>query len=191
MAGHQLIDDYLSRLARRLPADAVDELADGLTETWQHHRARGLSPAAAARAAIDEFGTAERTTAAFIVQAPGRRTARLLLATGPPIGICWGASLIAAQVWTWTIPVAAPATLAVVLVAVVAALVLAATSRRSYRRTRLCGIGTIGLLSLDAAMLAGAVLIAPAMVWPMAVAIPASLARIGLALRSLPTTLTH
>ena len=44
MASHQLIDDYLARLAQRLPADAVDELADGITETWQHHLAAGRSP---------------------------------------------------------------------------------------------------------------------------------------------------
>jgi hypothetical protein len=191
VAGHQLIDEHLTRLAHRLPADTVDELADGLTETWQHHLARGLPPAAAAQAAIGEFGTPEQISAAFIAQAPGRRTARLLLATGPPIGICWGASLITAQVWTWPIPVAAAATLAVALLAVVAALALAATSRRSYRRTRLGGIGALGLLTLDVAMLAGAILFAPTMVWPMALAIPASLARIGLTIRALPTALTR
>jgi hypothetical protein len=110
VAGHQLIDDHLSRLARRLPADTVDELADGLTETWQHHLAAGLHTDEAARAAIGEFGTPDQITAAFIAQAPGRRTARMLLATGPPIGLCWGASLVTAQVWTWPIPVAAMVT---------------------------------------------------------------------------------
>lgn len=191
MAGHQLIDDHLARLARHLPADTIDELTDGLTETWQHHLARGLPPAAAAWAAIGEFGSSEQITASFIAQAPGRRTARLLLFTGPPIGICWGASLITAQVWTWPIPALAAVTAAVALLAVVVALVFAATSRRSYRLTRLGGIGAIGLLTLDAAMLAGAILLAPTLVWPMAVAIPASLARIGLTLRTLPTVLTR
>lgn len=186
MAGHQLIDDHLTRLARRLPADTVDELADGLAETWQHHLAAGLPSGEAARAAIGEFGTPEQITTAFIAQAPGRRTARMLLATGPPVGICWGASLITAQVWTWPIPAPAAGTAAFALLVVVAALVLAATSRRSYRRTRLGNIGAIGLLTLDAAMLAAAILLAPTLVWPMAVAIPASLARIGLTLRTLP-----
>jgi hypothetical protein len=184
VAGHQLIDDHLSRLARRLPADTVDELADGLTETWQHHLAAGLHTDEAARAAIGEFGTPDQITAAFIAQAPGRRTARMLLATGPPIGVCWGASLVTAQVWTWPIPVAAMVTAAVALLVVVVALVLAATGRRSYRRTRLGSVGAIGLLALDAAMLAGAILLAPTLVWPMAVAMPASLARIGLTLRT-------
>ena len=45
MAGHQLIDDYLTSLARRLPDEVVDELADGLAETFQHHRDTGLVPA--------------------------------------------------------------------------------------------------------------------------------------------------
>jgi hypothetical protein len=191
VAGHQLIDEHLNRLANRLPADTVDELADGLAETWQHHLARGLSPAAAASAAIGEFGTPDQITVAFTAQAPGRRTARMLLATGPPIGICWGASLITARVWTWPLPAAAAATIAAGLLAVVAALALAATSRRSYRRTRLGGVGAIGLITLDAAMLAGAILVAPTLVWPMAVAIPASLARISLTLRALPALLTR
>jgi hypothetical protein len=191
VAGHQLIEDHLSRLARHLPTNTIDELADGLAETWHHHLAAGLPREDAARAAISEFGTPEQITAAFIAQAPGRRTARVLLATGPPIGICWGASLITAQVWTWPIPALAALTAAVALLAVVVALVLAATSRRSYRRTRLGAIGAVGLLALDAAMLAGAVLIAPTPVWPMALAIPASLARIGLTVRTLPSVLTR
>lgn len=38
MAGHhQLIDAYLDEMADRLPVDAVDELTDGLLETWNHH----------------------------------------------------------------------------------------------------------------------------------------------------------
>ena len=38
MASHQLIDAYLGSVAPRLPADTVDELADGLTETYRRHR---------------------------------------------------------------------------------------------------------------------------------------------------------
>jgi hypothetical protein len=191
MASHQLIDDHLDELARRLPADIVDELADGLTETWQHHVATGLPPAASARAAIAEFGTSEQVTAAFTAQAPGRRTALILLASGPIVGLCWGASLITAHAWTWPVPTAAPAALAIGLLAVVAALATAATSRMSYRRTRLGGIGGLGLLVLDAAMLTTVTLTAPTLVWPMAIAIPASLARIGWTLRTLPAALAH
>ena len=82
MASHPLIDDYVTGLARRLPADTVDELGDGLTEAWQQHLDAGLSPTEAARTAIAEFGTPDQITDAFVAQAPGRRRALLLLATG-------------------------------------------------------------------------------------------------------------
>ena len=52
MAEHDLIDDYLARLARHLPADAVAELADGLAETYDRHLGAGLAGDAAAAAAI-------------------------------------------------------------------------------------------------------------------------------------------
>jgi hypothetical protein len=61
MASHQLIDTYLADLRQRLPA----EVADGLTDTWQHHLATGASVRDAARAAIAEFGTTTQITAAF------------------------------------------------------------------------------------------------------------------------------
>jgi hypothetical protein len=39
-----VIEQYLARLGRDLPAGIVDdELADGLNETWRHHLAAGLS----------------------------------------------------------------------------------------------------------------------------------------------------
>jgi hypothetical protein len=186
MASHQLIDTYLTELAGGLPADAVDELADGLLETWHHHRDRGLGPTAAARTAIAEFGTARQITDAFVAQATGRRTARMLLSTGPIVGVCWGASLMAARVWTWPVPAAAAASFAITLLAAVACLVAAATSRHSYRRTRLGDIGAAGLVALDVAMLVAVPLAAPALVWPMALAVPASLCRVGITLRRLP-----
>ena len=189
MAGHILIDIHLATLARRLPAGAVDELADGLTETYQHHLARGLDPDAAATAAIAEFGEPDEILAAFTRQATGRRVARTLLATGPVFAACWGPSLILGHAWAWPIPLAATIAFGAVLLGVVTALVAAATSRQDYRRTRLAGIGGIGLIALDTGMVAAALLAAPALVWPMAVAIPASLTRIGLTVRALPHTL--
>jgi hypothetical protein len=186
MARHQLIDAYLADLARRLPADTVDELADGLVETWQRHLVTGATPAVAAHAAVAEFGSPQQVADAFVAQAPGRRTARLLLATGPVIGLCWGASFVAAKAWTWHVPAPAAGAFALILIASVAALVGAATSRHSYRRTRLGGAGALALLVLDAATLAAVLLLAPALVWPMAAAIPASLARIGVTVQTLP-----
>jgi hypothetical protein len=189
MASHQLIDDYLTGLARRLPADTIDELADGITETWHQHIAAGRPPIHAARATIAEFGTPEQITDAFVAQAPGRRAALVLLATGPVAGTCWGASLIVSRAWTWPIPHLVAVVFGSALLLVAATLAAAATSRHSYRRTRLAGVGGLGLLVLDAAMLAAALLLAPTLVWPMAVAIPVSLARITWTIRSLPRTL--
>jgi hypothetical protein len=186
MASHPLIDTHLADLARRLPTEAVDELGDGLTETWHHHLAAGRPPADAARAAIAEFGTATQIVEAFVTNCPGRRTARLLLASGPIVGVCWGASLVAAHAWEWPIPPSAAIAVGAALLAVVAALITSATSRRSYRRAQLGTAGGIGVIALDLTMLAAAVLVAPTMVWPMLVAVPVSLARIGLTLRSLP-----
>lgn len=191
MASHQLIDAHLGVLARRLPAGAVEELADGLTETWQHHLAAGLPPADAARAAIAEFGSVDQITDAFVVQSPSRRTARMLLATGPLVGACWGVSLVASHAWNWPVPVAAAAVFGLTLLAVVAALITSATSRRSYRRARLGDAGGLGLVALDLAMVAAVLLVAPTLVWPMFMAVPASLARIGLTLRSLPRARAH
>jgi hypothetical protein len=188
VASHQLIDAHLATLAARLPADAVDELADGLHETWHHHLDTGLTPADAARAAITEFGTTEQITDAFVRHAPGRRTAALLLATGPVAGVCWGASLITAHAWTWPIPRPAIAAFGLALLAVAATLAIAATARRSYRRTRLGAAGSLGLIILDATMLATVLLAAPALVWPMFAAVPVSLARITITLRSLSHT---
>lgn len=191
MASHQLIDAHLGVLARRLPAGVVEELADGLTETWQHHLAAGLPPADAARAAIAEFGSVDQITDAFVVQSPSRRTARMLLATGPLVGACWGVSLVASHAWNWPVPVPAAAVFGLTLLAVVAALITSATSRRSYRRARLGDAGGLGLVALDLAMVAAVLLVAPTLVWPMFMAVPASLARIGLTLRSLPRARAH
>lgn len=179
MAGHHLIDAYVDTLAARLPADTVDELADGLIQAWRHHTDRGLAPEAAAQAAIAEFGDADRVVDEFVHQAPGRRTARLLLGTGPIFGVCWGTGLVTAKVWTWPIPLPVGAVYACVLLAAVAALLTAATSRHSYRRTQLGTGGALALATLDTVMIATVAILAPALVWPMAVALLASLTRIG------------
>ena len=73
----------------------------------------------------------------FTRQAPGRRAARLLLATGPVAGGCWAAALILGRAWTWPVPATARIGFAAVLLLAVLALLAAATSRHSYQRTRL------------------------------------------------------
>lgn len=76
------------------------------------------------------------------------------------------------------------------LFAVVIALFAAATSRHSYRRTRLGTSGALGLVVLDAAMMTAVAVLAPLVAWPMALAIPASLAGIGLTVQAMPTPRT-
>lgn len=186
MASHHLIDEYLADLASRLPADAVDELTDGLLEAWRDRLADGLDPSAAAHAAIAEFGTVGEVTAAFVAQAPGRRAALVLLATGPVVGACWGAGLVVARAWTWPIPTVAAVSFALGLLAVVACLGAAATSRRSYPRTRFGVAGGLGLVLLDLTMLVAVLLLAPAVVWPMLAAMCASITRIGFTLHAVP-----
>jgi hypothetical protein len=182
MAGHELIDAYLADLARRLPGELVDELADGLNETWQHHRHAGLDSTAAAQATIAEFGSLAQVTNAFVRLAPGRHTARLLLATGPLLGAAWGASLALGHAWTWPVHILAAASYLLLFLVVVAALITAATSHHNYRRTHLGTLGAYGLIALDMGMIAATLHLAPTLTWPMAVAIPASLTRIILAL---------
>jgi len=60
-----------------------------------------------------------------------------LLATGPLVGVCWGAGLVTAQVWTWPVPRAAAVGFAAVLITVAGVLLVAGTGTGSLRRTRL------------------------------------------------------
>jgi hypothetical protein len=193
MAGHDhpLIDAYLTIMTRQLPANAVEELADGLTETYRHHLSRGLDPDTAAAAAIAEFGEPDLVLAAFIRQSPGQRAARALLCSGPAVGFCWGATLITGHAWTWPVPAALRLAFGLTLLAAITTLAFAATSRHSYRRTRMTAAGGVGLITLDATMLATVLLIPQPLVWPMALAIPASLTRIALTARVMPRLLTR
>ncbi|MEV4511218.1 permease prefix domain 1-containing protein [Dactylosporangium sp. NPDC049525] len=190
MAGHRLIDATVTALARRLPADAVDELADGLTETYLHHLSRGLDPDAAANAAIAEFGEPHVVIAAFVRQSPGRHVAKGLIVSGPAVGACWAVALIAGHAWTWPVPVPIRLGLGLTLLAVVTTLALAATTRRNYRLTRAAAVGGLGLIGLDAALLAAVALLPAAFTWPLIVATAASLVRLVLTARALPRLFT-
>jgi len=189
VASHHLIDGYLAGLARRLPADAVDELADGLAETYLRHLSGGLDPDAAAGAALTEFREPDRVVAAFVRSAPGRRSARALLYSGPVVGSCWGTTLVVSHAWTWPVPAGPRLAFGLTLLAVVTGLAVAATGSRSYRRTRIAAAAGLGLIALDTAVLAAVALVAPPFAWPMALAIPASLTRITVTARFMPRLL--
>jgi hypothetical protein len=186
VAGHQLIDATITALARRLPADAADELADGLTETYLRHLSHGLHPDAAASAAIAEFGEPHVIIAAFVRQSPGRGVAQALIVSGPAVGGCWSMALITSHAWTWPVPAPARLGFGLGLLVVVTALVLAATTRRSYRLTRMAAVGGLGLIGLDAAVLAGVALLPLTFTWPLALATAASVTRLALTARVLP-----
>ena len=190
MAGHPLIDAHLAQLHRDLPTEAVEELADGLNETYKQYLTAGVCPTEAAAAAIAEFGTPDRIVAAFTEHASGRRIARALLATGPLVAACWAWSLVIAQAWAWPIPPAAGLSLGAALLSAVGVLAIAATSR-SYRRTGLGLVGAVGVVALDTATIVLVLIAAPILVWPMAIAIPASLLRAGLTARVLPRLLNR
>lgn len=191
MAGHELIDAELSVLAARLPARAVEELADGLHETYEARLADN-DPDAAARAAIAEFGDADTITAAFFRDSPWRRMAMLLLATGPFMGLVWGLTLVSVEVWNWPVPLPVRLAYGAALLAIAGTLFLAAIESRAYRRTRTATlIGAVGLMALDAGMLVAVVTVSSVALWPLLLAIPASLIRIIVTLRALPPALTR
>jgi hypothetical protein len=181
-----LISTYLADLGRRLPDGIVDEIADGLAEACEHHIGRGLSEEDAAHAALAEFGDASQLADEFTRHAAGRRTARIMLASGPVIAACWGAALLVTRAWTWPVPVPARLAFGSVLLLVIAALASAATSRHSFRRTRLAAPGGIGLILLDITMITAALTAAPAFTWVLVIAVIASLTRAGLAARLVP-----
>ena len=95
----RLIRGYLEVLAAQLPGPIVEELADGLTETYRSYRSRGLPADAAAEAAVEEFGSAQEILAGFARVNPARRAARRLLGLGPVVGGCWVAALVTSRVW--------------------------------------------------------------------------------------------
>jgi hypothetical protein len=189
MAEPSLIGDCLAELSAQLPAPIVAELADGLDQTWQRYLSQGLGPDAAARAALAEFGEPHVIVAAFTRASPARRAARRLLATGPVVGACWGTALIINRAWAWPIPVGTRIAVGGALITAIALLAIAAFSGRYRFAGRAAAAGCIGIAALDATVLIGITLAAPAVAWPVIVAMTASLARITFSARTLHTVL--
>jgi hypothetical protein len=190
MSGSGLIAGYLGALSRQLPGHVVEELADGLEETYRRHLSLGLAPEAAARAATAEFGDPELIAAEFIRVHPARRAARRLLAAGPAVGLCWAVALVTGRAWTWAVPAAVGLMPGVVLMAVVALLVFAARSTRYRSIGRAGTAGCIGTAALDAFMIIGVLAAGPAARWAVAMAIAASAARLVLNMSLVRSVLT-
>jgi hypothetical protein len=187
MATSSVIDSYLAELARRLPAPIVEELSDGVQETYFHFRSAGLSDGQAARETLAEFGAADMVVASFAASSPSGRTSRLLLAIGPLVGACWAAVLLADRAWRWPIPALGRAAFGAALLAVIGTLIAAAVGRE-YRATRRTAIaGCLGLLVLDAIMLGTVVATVNLPRGLLALAACASGTRIMLVLRFLPS----
>ena len=190
MAGSSLISDYLAALSADLPPRIVEELADGLEETYRRCLSQVLPEDAAARAAVAEFGEPRAITAAFTDVSRSRKTARRLLAVGPGVGLCWAIVLITARAWQWPIPVVARVVFGVALITVIGLLVTAALGRRYRSVCRAAAAGCAGTAILDAAMVGTVLVAAPALVWPVALAVALSAGRSGFALGNFRHALT-
>jgi hypothetical protein len=190
MSQASLITDYLSVLSAQLPAPLVEELADGLDETHQHYLTQGLTPDAAASAAVAEFGEPQVIVAAFTRLSPARHAARRLLATGPVVGGCWAAALITGRAWTWPVPATVLLLIGVALITVIGLLAAAAFGRRYLSARRAGAVACVGITVLDGVMLITAVLAIPVLVWPVILAAAASIARLTFTARALRAVLT-
>ena len=111
MAQPRLITEYEAVLFAELPAALAEEVSDGLQLAYDTYLRRGLAPGEAAAAAVAEFGDACVVVEAFSRASPAGRLARVLVATGPLVGLCWATELIAGRAWDWPVPGAALARL--------------------------------------------------------------------------------
>ncbi len=185
MSRPRLIQDYLASLTAQLPAQIVEELADGLDETYQSYLRQGLAPKLAAQSAVAEFGEPHVILAGFNRANPARRAARRLLRIGPGVGACWAAALIASHAWTWPLPLPDRILPGLALITVIALLAVAAFGTR-YRLAARAGVaGCVGTVALDTLMIIGVALAIPSMTWVAAGAMAASAGRIAVSARSL------
>jgi hypothetical protein len=185
MAEARVITDYLTALSEQLPAPVVEELADGLDQTCQRYLNQGLTPAAAARAAVAEFGAPQIILANFTRLSPARLAARRLLASGPVVGGCWAIALSTGRAWSWPVPVAARLLLGIALAGSIGLLATAAFGTK-YRSIRRAGTaGCVGITTLDATMLLTATIAVPVIAWPLILALAASAVRLTFTARAL------
>jgi hypothetical protein len=204
MPDPRLIRDYLAILAARLPSSIVEELADGLTETYRFYVSGGQDAEKAAASAVAEFGTAETVVAGFAQVNPARRAARRLLRIGPVVGACWVAALLTSWpgraggsggvggAWIgWAGPGTAWMVTSLVLASLIGLLAVAALGGR-YRLSVVTGVaGCFGFATLDVVLIIGAVFLLAPVGWITAAAMAASFARIAVTARLLRPALVR
>jgi HAAS domain-containing protein len=203
----QVIETYLAQVAAALPGpararrDLVAELRSGLLEAADAHRRAGLPAAAAAAAAVREFGDPRQVAAAFRPELTARHARRLAVAlavTGVPVGLLWLHAVQAshpaisrAPLWRWIGQPPVPLAAAAFLIAALVALCTIALTGRLIRwlpggpRTAAlsAAVGGYGAAAADAAifvLLVHQLATAPATLAPIPVsaAASASLARL-------------
>jgi hypothetical protein len=190
MSEPSLIRDYLDVISAQLPAPVVEELADGLAETYLSYLRQGLGAEEAAEAAVAEFGEAHAILAEFAHVNPARRAARRLLVAGPAVGGCWAAALLTSRAWAWPAPLPVRLLPGLMLIMVIS-LLAAAAFGPSYRVAMRAGVaGCIGMTLLDTVMIIGVTLATPSVTWVMIGAMAASAARLTFSGRALRPLLT-
>jgi hypothetical protein len=202
------VEDYLARVAARLPGPAgargavTDELRDGLLEALENQQARGRPLGEATAAAIAEFGDPTTVAAGFAPElgaVQARRVALGLLLTGPLVGLTWIAAAAVNALPPWRHQLIGPwlalplVGLALVVAAPALGLTVATTGRLSIRLRHRASFpptaaAVAGLAAVVAdltlvAIIGSQALTAPGLsVWaPVLVAAGASLTRVILA----------
>ena len=189
MAEPSLIAAYKAVLLAELPLADAEEVSDGLGEAYAKYLQLGLGEDDAAGAAIAEFGSARSVVEAFSRASPARRAARMLVATGPAVGLCWTAAMITDQAWKWPVPLGGRALLGGLLVGSILVLVTAVRAR-GYRTVRRSGAaGCLGLAVVDASMITAVLALEPGIQWLTVVAVLASAARLTGIARAVPPML--
>ena len=189
MSGPDMIDAYVAELAARLPAPIVTEIADGLRETYEYHRRRGLSAEDAARVAVAEFGDPATVLAAFVTGSPARGAARSLLLTGPVVGAAWAMVLLWRHAWDWPVTLAARVGFGAAILTAVVLLAAAAFGMRYRRAGRSAAAACLIVLAVDMSVLGYVASAGLVTTWPVLLAGGLSTTRIGFTLSRLPRVL--
>jgi hypothetical protein len=112
------------------------------------------------------------------------------MTAGPVVGLGWASVLIFARAWAWPVPMVPRILFGLALITVIG-LLAAATLSRQYRLVcRAAAAACVGTAILDAVMTGTVLVIAPALVWPITVAVVLSAGRSCFALRSVYHALT-